>query len=361
MIKGQEDSKGKRGRWWEERLGLQTIITYLRQKKVPESEHTIWLYTGSLILLFLAIQVITGMVLALYYKPTVAEANESVRRIMTEVPLGWIIRSIHFWSASGMIATVFVHMVSIWLLKSYRRPRELTWMTGVLLLILTLGFGFTGYLLPWDKLSLAATKVGTDIPRVIPLIGSWISKFLRGGDDVGPDTLTRFYLFHVCVLPLLIFLVIGFHIFLIQKLGISQPLKYELKGIKVPEIPFWPDFVLRESRVWLIAVGLLLTVAVFLPRSLGPKADMMAPTPTGIRPEWYFLFLFQTLKLFPAQVLFISGESLAILIVLLFLALFFFLPLIDNQPGGKKGRLITFISLFLIFYAVAMTIWSLVE
>lgn len=361
MINRQKIFKENKGGWWEERLGMQAIITFLRQKKVPQSEHTPWLYTGSLILLFLAIQVITGIVLALYYKPTVAEANASVRRIMTEVPLGWIIRSVHFWSATGMIATVFGHMISIWLLKSYRRPRELTWMTGVFLLIITLGFGFTGYLLPWDSLSLAATKVGTDIPRVIPVIGSWISQFLRGGEDVGADTLTRFYLFHVCLLPLMIFLLIGVHIFLIQKLGISHPLKYEIKGIKVQEIPFWPDFVLRETRVWLIALGGLITVAIFLPRSLGPQADMLAPTPTGIKPEWYFLFLFQTLKLFPSQIFFISGESVAIVIILLFLGLFFFLPLIDTQPAGKKGKLITALSIIIIIYAIAMTIWSLLE
>ncbi|MCX7974642.1 MAG: cytochrome bc complex cytochrome b subunit, partial [Candidatus Aminicenantes bacterium] len=341
--------------------GWTAIRNFLREKKVPQTNHTLWLYTGSLILLFLMIQVITGIVLALYYKPTVAEANESVRRIMTEVPLGWIIRSLHFWSATGMIATVFIHMVSIWLLKAYRRPRELTWMTGVFLLIITLGFGFTGYLLPWDNLSLAATKVGTDIPRVIPLIGDWISKLLRGGEDVGADTLTRFYLFHICVLPLAIFLLIALHLFLIQKHGISFPLKYEIKGIKVEVIPFWPDFVLRESRVWLVALGALITIAIFLPRPLGPQADMLAPTPTGIKPEWYFLFLFQTLKLFPSQLLFLSGESVAILLILVVLGLFFFLPIIDNQPAGLKGRIITFISLAMIIYAVVMTIWSLVE
>lgn len=361
MINRPKNLKEYKGKWWEERLGWQAIVTFLRQKKVPQSEHSLWLYTGSLILLFLAIQVITGIVLALYYKPTVAEANVSVRRIMTEVPLGWIIRSVHFWSATGMIATVFVHMISIWLLKSYRRPRELTWITGVFLLIITLGFGFTGYLLPWDSLSLAATKVGTDIPRVIPVIGSWISKFLRGGEDVGADTLTRFYLFHICLLPLMIFLLIGVHVFLIQKHGVSCPLKYEIKGIRVEEIPFWPDFVLRETRIWLIALGVLITISIFLPRSLGPQADMLAPTPTGIKPEWYFLFLFQTLKLFPSKIFFISGESLALLIILLFLGLFFFLPLIDNRPAGKKGKIITVLSIVMIVYAIAMTIWSLVE
>ncbi len=237
-MKGEKDQR-KAWPWWEERIGWRAISDFLRHKSIPQTEHTAWLYTGSLILLFFLIQVLTGIILALYYKPTIAEANASVRRIMTEVPFGWIIRSLHFWAATAMIATVFVHMISIWLLKSYRRPRELTWMSGVFLLVCTLGFGFTGYLLPWDSLSLAATKVGTDIPRVIPGIGRWISQFLRGGEDVGADTLTRFFIFHVCVLPLALLLFVGFHLFLIQKLGMSLPLRYEIKGIKVKEIPFW--------------------------------------------------------------------------------------------------------------------------
>lgn len=347
--------------WWEERVGWRLLLDFLRHKTVPQTKHTPWLYTGSLILLFFFIQVITGAILAFYYKPTIAEANESVRRIMTEVPLGWIIRSVHFWSATGMIATVFVHMVSSWLLKSYRRPRELTWMTGVFLLVITLAFGFTGYLLPWDDLSLAATKVGTDIPRLIPLVGNWISKLLRGGADVSGDTLTRFYIFHVCLLPLSILLFVGIHLFLVQKLGMSHPLSHEKKGIKVEELPFWPNFVLREARVWVVAVGLLVTVAVFFPRSLGAKADLLAPTPAGIKPEWYFLFLFQTLKLFPARLAVVSGEAAAIFLIFLGLVLFFFLPLIDTTPAGRKGKAITIISLVLIAYAIGMTIWSLLE
>lgn len=353
--------RGRMAAWWEERIGWRLFLDFLRHKSVPQTKHTIWLYTGSLILLFFSIQVISGIILALYYKPTIAEANDSIRRLMTEVPLGWIIRSIHFWSATAMIATVFVHLLSIWLLKSYRRPRELTWMTGVFLLVITLGFGFTGYLLPWDSLSLAATKVGTDIPRAIPVVGLWVSKLLRGGEDVSGDTLTRFFIFHVCVLPLLIFLFVGLHLFLIQKLGMSHPLNYELKGIRVEETPFWPNFVLREARVWLVAVGVLITIAVFFPRSLGPKADLMAPTPEGIKPEWYFLFVFQTLKLFPARLGVMSGETAAIFLLLLGLTLFFFLPLIDTRPAARKGKIITLISLVTIAYALAMTLWSLVE
>jgi len=180
--------------WLDERFGLSGITDFMTKKTVPLHRHTIWYYTGSAILLFFAIQVVTGFMLILYYKPTLEMANESVARIMTEIPLGWIIRSVHSWASSFMIAFVFIHLLSIWIAKSYRRPRELTWMTGVFLLFISLFFGFTGYLLPWDDLSFSATKVGTDIPRAIPVVGAWVTNLLRGGEDVTGDTLTRFLL-----------------------------------------------------------------------------------------------------------------------------------------------------------------------
>jgi len=349
------------GGWFEERLGFQAVVDFLRKKKVPQNKHTIWTYTGSAVLLFFVIQVVTGIMLAFYYKPTLEEANKSVARIMTEIPLGWVIRSIHFWSSSFMIAVVFVHLLSIWVIKSYRKPRELTWMTGVFLLILTLAFGFTGYLLPWDDLSLSATKVGTDIPRSIPIIGVWLTKFLRGGEDVTGDTLTRFFSFHVCLLPLGLLFIIGIHVYLIQKLGMSLPLGADVEKERAKELPFWPNFVYREMIVWLIFLGILVSVAVFFPPSLGKVADLMAPAPEGIKPEWYFLFLFQTLKIFPAKILFMSGDTLAVFLILVEGILFFFLPLFDNKPAELKGRVITALAYLFIIYAVVMTVWSLIQ
>lgn len=356
-----ESSKTGMGAWLEERLGLRAISRFLREKKVPLHRHTIWYYTGSAILLFFVIQVVTGFMLLFYYKPTLEKANESVGRIMTEVPLGWIIRSVHFWSASFMIALVFVHLLSIWLIKAYRRPRELTWMSGVFLLLVSLAFGFTGYLLPWDDLSVSATKVGTDIPRSIPVIGMAVTKFLRGGEDVTGDTLTRFFGFHVCISPLFILALIGVHVYLIQKQGMSLPLDLEVKEEKVRELPFWPNFVFREAIVWLILLGVLLTLSILFPPSLHKAADLMAPAPEGIKPEWYFLFLFQTLKIFPSKILFVTGDTLAVLLILVFGVFFFFLPLIDNRPKETKGKIIALIAVVFIIFAVAMSIWSLLS
>jgi cytochrome b6 len=345
--------------WLDDRLGVQAVMDFLKHKPIPRNRHTPWMYTGSLILVFFGIQVLTGIILAFYYRPTLEEATKSIGEIMTKIPLGWIIRSVHSWSATFMIAIVFIHLLGIWVLKSYRKPREMTWMSGVLLLVFTLAFGFTGYLLPWDALSLAATKVGTDIPRSIPLIGAWGTRFLRGGEDISGDTLSRFFSFHISVLPLCLLAALALHVYLIQKLGMSLPVGADEEAEARRAIPFWPNFVYREAILWLVFVGVLVTVAVFLPPTLGKAADLMAPAPEGIKPEWYFLFLFQTLKIFPAKVLFVTGDTVAVLLILLAAALFFFLPLIDNKPAGRKGKIITACAFLLVVYAVAMSVWSL--
>jgi cytochrome b6 len=322
--------------WLDDRLGVSAVFGFLRDKKIPQHRHSVWYYTGSAILLFFAIQVITGFMLAFYYTPTLEGANQSVARIMTEIPLGWIIRSVHSWSASFMIAFVFIHLLSIWITKAYRKPRELTWMSGVFLLLMSLAFGFTGYLLPWDDLSLSATKVGTDIPRSIPVVGVWVTRLLRGGDDVTGDTL-------------------------VQKQGMSVPVSDEKKGKTLKELPFWPNFVYREMVVWLILTGILFSVAIFFPPSLDKAADLMAPAPEGLRPEWYFLFLFQVLKIFPSKIFFINGDTIAVLLILLGIIAFFFLPLIDSKPAEKKGKIITVAAYLFIVFAVAMSLWSLLS
>lgn len=345
--------------WLDERLGWAGITNFLTKKTVPLHKHTIWYYTGSAILLFFVIQVVTGFMLILYYKPTLEMANASVARIMTEIPLGWIIRSVHSWSASFMIALVFVHLLSIWITKSYRKPRELTWMSGAMLMLVSLFFGFTGYLLPWDDLSFSATKVGTDIPRAIPVVGAWATQLLRGGEDVTGDTLTRFFGIHVCILPIFLIILLAVHIYLVQKQGMSLPLEAEGQQEKAREIPFWPNFVFREMVVWLILVGILFSIALFFPPSLEKPADVMAPAPEGIKPEWYFLFLFQTLKIFPAHILFVTGETLAVLLILLAVVWFFFLPLFDNKPAGTRGKIVTLLAYVFVLYALIMSVWSL--
>jgi cytochrome b6 len=345
--------------WIEERLGLRAVTHFLEKKEVPRHKHTFLYYTGSSILLFLGIQIVTGVLLAFYYQPTLAEANASVVRIMTEMPLGWLIRSVHSWSATFMIAIVFVHLLGIAFTKAYRKPREATWFTGVFLLGASLAFGFTGYLLPWDELSLAATKVGTNLPKALPFVGAWLTQVMRAGEDVTGDTLSRFFIAHVSVLPLAIMALLGVHLFLVQRHGMSGPLAEEKKNVKVPGLPFWPNFVFREAAVWLVLFGVLITIAIVAAPGIGPKADMMAPAPEGIKPEWYFLFMFQTLKLFPATILGINGELFALLLMMVGMGLIAFLPFIDNRPAERKGRIISGLAWAGLAYAVGMSIWSL--
>src|SRR6476660_3259258 len=176
-------------------------------------------------LFLFTVQVATGILLLLYYRPSAENAFESVQFIMTEVKFGWLIRSVHSWSANLMIGTLFIHMFSVYFMRSYRRPREVTWLSGVLLLLLAVGFVFSGYLLPWNKLAFFATKVGTEIAGVVPLVGRPMLRFLRGGDDVTGATLTRFFGFHVAVLPAITTVIIGAHLALVQMHGMSVPPK----------------------------------------------------------------------------------------------------------------------------------------
>src|SRR5271157_4986456 len=202
--------------WLDERLEWDDLIAPLRKKTVPLHRLSYWYFLGGITLFLFVIQVLTGILLILYYRPGANEAFESVQLIMTQVQFGWLIRSIHSWSANLLIFMAFAHLFSVLFLKSYRKPRELTWVSGILLLFLMLFFGFSGYLLPWNTLSYFATKVGTEIPAQIPIIGRPVLLFLRGGEDITGSTLTRMFGFHVAILPAITTLLIVFHVGLIQ-------------------------------------------------------------------------------------------------------------------------------------------------
>src|SRR6187401_693249 len=213
--------------WLDERLDLNGVLAFLAEKSVPRHRHSVWYYMGGITLFLVGVQVFTGILLLLYYRPSASEAYESVQFIVTQVQFGWLIRNIHSWSANLLMAAALAHFFSVFFLKSYRKPRELTWVTGILLLFLMLGFGFSGYLLPWNEVSFFATKVGTDIAGVVPVVGHTILRFLRGGDEVTGATLTRFFGFHVAVLPALATVFIGGHVLLVQLHGMHVPHRYQ--------------------------------------------------------------------------------------------------------------------------------------
>jgi quinol-cytochrome oxidoreductase complex cytochrome b subunit len=346
--------------WLDDRLGVEALADLARKKEVPIHRHRIWYYFGGMTLFLFAVQVVTGILLLLYYRPSAENAFESVQFIMTEVQFGWLIRSIHSWSANLLIATLFIHMFSVYFLKAYRAPRELTWVTGVLLLFIMLGFGFSGYLLPWNQLAFFATKVGTDIAGVLPFVGKFLLRFLRGGDDVTGATLTRFFGIHVAVLPAITTLLLAIHVLLVQKHGMSVPLSLEGQNLKT--MKFFPNFLLRDLIGWILAIGALAALAAIFPWELGEKADPFASAPAGIRPEWYFLFMFQTLKLLPAKILIFDGEVVGILAFALGGLFWLIVPFLDKPSmQGKRSFIFTAIGLVILLFIIAMTIYGYLD
>jgi quinol-cytochrome oxidoreductase complex cytochrome b subunit len=350
------EKHGKVWLWLDERVGLKDLDKLAKKKQVPLQRYTLWYYFGGMTLFLFTVQVITGILLLLYYRPSSGEAYESVQFLMTEVQFGWLVRSIHAWSANLMIFTLFVHLFSTLMLKAYRRPREVTWLSGMALMALTLTFGFTGYLLPWNKLAFFATSVGTEIPGILPIVGSFMRRLLRGGDEVTGATLTRFYGIHVAVLPALVTALIGLHLFFVQKHGMSVPPSIAAKDTAPRTMPFFPNFLLRDAVGWLCALAVLASLAAFYPAELGEKADPFQPAPIGIKPEWYFMFMFQTLKLLPSYILGIEGELVGILAFGaggLFLAL---IPFLDRASArGERSQLFVWLGCAIILYMLVLT------
>jgi quinol-cytochrome oxidoreductase complex cytochrome b subunit len=339
----------------DERLSISTLVAMARKKEVPLHRHSIWYYFGGMTLFLFIVQVVTGILLLLYYRPSSENAFESVQFIITEVKFGWLIRSVHSWSANLLIATLFIHMFSVFFLRAYHKPREITWITGVFLLFIAIGFGFSGYLLPWNKLAFFATKVGTEIAGVIPLVGRPALRFLRGGDDVTGATLTRFFGFHVAVLPAAATVLIGIHVLLVQQHGMSVP--PSLAGQPVKKMKFVPNFLLRDLIGWILAIGVLAALAALFPWELGEKADAFAPAPAGIKPEWYFLFMFQTLKWIPPKIWKFDGEVIGIMAFNAIALLLFIVPFVDRPPGNRRKRLVfNTIGVVAMLYIVVMTI-----
>lgn len=211
--------------WLDERLDLTGIYKNILDRKVPKVNF--WFTLGSLAMFLLVMQGLTGIFLTVYYVPSPDHAYASIEYIMNGVAFGWLIRGIHHWGASLMVVVVFIHMLRTFFTASYKFPRELTWMTGVFLLLSTLGMGFTGYLLPWNQRSYWATTVGTQIAGTVPGIGEFITRVLRGGSDLSAVTLTRFFSVHIWVLPLVIIALFGIHLYMIIRLGESSIPKAE--------------------------------------------------------------------------------------------------------------------------------------
>jgi cytochrome b6 len=344
--------------WIDERAQLMNLIEFMGKKYVPVHRHSVWYYFGGVSLFLFIIQVVTGILLLLYYKGSEDLAFESIQFIMSKVRFGWLIRSVHSWAANLFILAAMIHMFSVLFSKAYRKPREITWLTGMLMFFLALGFGFSGYLLPWNELAFFATKVGTDIAGVIPVVGRPIMMFLRGGEDVTGATLSRFFGFHVAVLPGIFTVFLGIHLLFVQRQGMSEPLGMEnTRSAERKTMPFFPNFLLRDLLLWLIVLNVLAILAVFFPWELGKKADAFASAPAGIKPEWYFLYMFQTLKYLPAKLLSIDGEVFGILLFAVAGILWTLVPFWDRKSArGERNRLVNYVGLIAVIYIIVFTI-----
>lgn len=329
------------------------VVEFLGRKKVPEHRATAWYALGGIVMLFFTIQVLTGILLMVYYRPS--QPWQSVQRIVTEVPFGAYVRSVHHWSANLMVLALFVHLFSTFFMKAYRPPRELTWFTGLGLAGLTLFFSFSGYLLPWDDLSFFATRVGITEMEKGPVIGPWLANLLRGGPDVTTDTIGRFYVFHVTVLPLLVLGLLSVHLLFIQLQGVSEPDRFAtLPAERKRYRSFFGEFLVGEVPIWLLFSGLVVTLAAMLPRGLAAEADVTAAAPAGIKPEWYFLAPYQALKLFPGR-LELAGITLMGLAALSLAAV----PFLDRAvPSDTRGRLVTALGVAGLVALIVMTVWG---
>lgn len=331
--------------WFDDRTGLGGAIGPIAKHAVPPNSAS-WFYVfGSATLFAFMLQVATGVTLAFMYVPSAGEAYQSLQFITDQTTLGRIVRGMHNWGASAMILLVGVHMIRVYMTASYKFPREMHWITGVVLLALTVVMGFTGQVVRWDQTAVWSTIVASEQAGRIPFIGTWVADFIIGGKTIGGTTLSRMFAYHVFIIPALLFLFIGFHLYLVIKNGISEfpkagepvdPATYREKYesmVKREGIPFWPDAAWRDMVFGFIVITTVLLIAIIIgPPALGPP-----PNPSNIDalpvPDWYFIFYFAFLALTPPEL----ETYLMVLGPLLVGLLLFCLPFISHR--GERSPL----------------------
>jgi ubiquinol-cytochrome c reductase cytochrome b subunit len=339
--------------WFEDRTGAVEIISKFLKEPMPASVS--WPYClGSQCMLLLMILFVTGAFLGMNYSPSPEHAYNSVKYITEEIPLGYIVRGLHHWSSTFLIVLLVMHMLRVIFFGSYKKPRELTWVVGVLMFFVVLGSGFTGYLLPWDQKAYWATAVGTNMAGAVPVIGEYLTRILRGGADVGTVTLTRFYAIHVFFLPAMLIPLIVAHIFLMRRHGISSHYKVKDVAGEKKSILFFPDHVFKDAVVFSVVFIILAFVVLNIP----PKLEEIAnPTDTSYipRPEWYFLFLFEMLKYFKGPFMILVG---VIILPTIGAGILMALPFIDfrRERNPFKRPIVCSLTLVTLFIIIGLTI-----
>ncbi|MBC5800140.1 MAG: cytochrome b N-terminal domain-containing protein [Candidatus Eremiobacteraeota bacterium] len=323
--------------WIEQRTGLVSQTTEFLTEDVPGGA-SYWYAFGSATLFAMILQIVTGIFLTFYYAPSTASAWESTNYIYHSVPLGWFVISLHFWGATAMIALLLMHMLQVLLWGAYKAPREMSWIVGVLLLVVTLVLGLTGYLLPWDMNAYFASQVAINIASSVPIVGTVTQQFLSGGPGMGTLTINRFFGLHVWLMPALLVLLVGAHLTIFRHNGgAGPPVDHDLK--RLPQGRFWPNQMFMDAFLSFAVFVIIVLLSIFLPAGLDAKAD---PTVKFIAyPAWYFLALYGMLRiagLTPAAVTPWANLFATVIIPGGFVTLLILLPFLDRNPSRQLTR-----------------------
>lgn len=338
--------------WWSERVPISgEQLRELTNEPVPNHMKRWWFALGGTPAYLFVVQVVTGIMLAIYYQPASTTAYESVRHITEEVAYGWYFRSIHKWAATLMIAAVVLHQMRVFFTGAYRRPRELNWVIGMMLLLVSLGLGFTGYSLVFEQLSYWGATVGGNLLDRVPLVGGMLKQVLLAGVDYNELTLPRFYILHAAILPTTLILLVAVHIALIRLHGVSQLEPDSTADDASKHFDFFPDHMLTELALGLVLMILLSTLATIFPAMLGPEADPLT-TPSVIKPEWFFYATFRWLKLF--------GPTFAVLSMGLIVFVMVIWPWIDKLliriTNSKEAS--TVVGVIAALLLIGLTVWE---
>ena len=329
-------------RWIDRRTGIGHLLHESLDEPIPGGAR--WAYVFGSVLLFLFIsQTITGIFLALYYVPSADRAHTTVAYIVKEVTGGSFLRSLHAYGSSAVVIVVLLHLIQTYVYGAYKGRRELLWISGCVLFALMLAMAFTGYLLPWDQKAYFATTVGTNMATDVPFVGSWLKRFMRGGNEMGTLTVSRFFVAHVFLLPAALIGFIAMHVYLFRKAGAAGPLSEDPVHPRLPTQRFYPRQVVMDTIVALLMVLVLGLLAHFAPTELGPKANP-ADTQYVPRPEWYYLPIFQWLKYWRGPYAIIGIVAIPALTA----ALLIFVPFIDRRLERRPWRRPVAVGVFLL-------------
>ncbi len=310
-------------KWVNDRIPIATILQLGLDEEIPGGA-SFFFTLGSATLFIFILQIVTGIWQLFYYVPTVDHAYDSLTFLRLFVPYGWLIHGLHYWGASAMIVLIGLHMLRVFIWGAYKKPREMTWLIGIVLLLLVIGMSFTGAALPWDERGYWAAEVGTSIAGTVPFIGNALKYLLIGGKTMGQLTISRFFILHAAILPGITMIIIAVHMIAFRKFGSVGPWSREKRNIKGD---FWPDQVVRDVAIVSLLFLILITLSAFAPPPFTGPADPLDTTFTP-KPEWNFLFLYQALKFFPGSLEIIGTVGIPTIVILLFVSL----PFFDRNP-----------------------------